>query len=75
MLPKGDSDPSSAAASRKQRMRQRTPRLASKAMEHQVNFAALRDFLGYKLPKTGRSIIMQIASASEDGKIPSAIPQ
>lgn len=75
ILPTGRLDDSAPAALRKHRVRQKTPRLPSKSFEHQVNFTALREFLGYRFPKTGRSVIMQIASASEDGKIPTAVPQ
>ena len=75
-LPKDLFDPSAPASQRRTRVKRvRTPRLATKASEHGVNFAALDEFLGHSMPTKGRSVIMQIASSGADGRIPQAIPQ
>lgn len=74
-LPQESFDPHKPRDIQKNRVLERTPRLATKAVDHGVNFAALEEFLGYNLPKKGRSVIMQIASTTADGKVPAAIPQ
>lgn len=57
------------------RYRERTPRLPTTVGEHSVNIAALEDFLGLHFPKTGRSVVMQVASADDQKRIPTAIPR
>lgn len=49
--------------------------MATTAADHGVNVGALEEFLGLKFPKGGRTVLMQVAAADADGRIPSAVPR